>query len=271
MDIATASPAEIDGRLATIYGDVARLRDQRDQAQATIERIDSVQDSFEREYPWNSQAKRDAAEVEIVAASEKIHALTAEARPMQARYDAERWTRFYWVTNTGGHIHWTTGCDTCFPTTGFAWMTDYSGMSHADLVQEAGSVACTVCFPDAPVDVLSRATRLELPERKARREAKEAKAAAAAAAAVVVPNYIEYSGRPSAKTFKTERAATNAIASDLGSLCWYGTGHPSAQKWLSNIKGTRDALAEKGVDYDYDKALAAARKKVTKEGCAAKF
>ena len=61
------------------------------------------------------------------------------------------------------------------------------------------------------------------------------------------------------------------IADRLGSLCWFGEEHPSASEWTSNIEAARKALAEKGVDYDYEKALAAARKKVTREGCQPKF
>ncbi len=73
------------------------------------------------------------------------------------------------------------------------------------------------------------------------------------------------------KTFKSERAATNYIAGLLGSLCWYGAGHPSADQWIADIVVCREALTRKGIEYDDDKALASARKRVTREGGTPKF
>jgi hypothetical protein len=119
-----------------------------------------------------------------------------------------------------------------------------------------------VCFPDAPVEVYSRATRIkyESAEAKAKREEREAKAAAKAAAEVRVVGYVDY-GRVQVKTFKSVRAVTNDIAANLSSLCIYGEGHPTASEWVSNVKVLREALAARGEAYDYDKALASARKR----------
>lgn len=271
--ISTATPAQIDTEIARLNGVMQRAQSRMEQAADTIARIDKAAD-YERSYPWNSQAKYDEAVAERDAAKVSYVDALNSARPLTEEFTRRGgWTRFYLVTNTGGHVHWTTACNTCFPTTEFAWLTEYSGMSNADFAEEAGAKACTVCFPDAPVEVYSRATRIkyESAEAKARREEREAKAAAKAAAEVVVEGFIEYSGHPRTKRFKTVRAVTNKIADHLGSLCWYGTGHPSATEWLANIDAMRKALDAKGAEYDYDKALTNARKRVTKDGGEAKF
>jgi hypothetical protein len=273
MDITTATPAQIDTEIARLNGVMQRSQARMEQAVTTIARIDKAS-TLDRSLPWNSQAKYDEAVAERDAATVAYRDALAAAVPLNEEFTRRGgWTRFYLVTNTGGHVHWTTACGTCFPTTQFAWLTEYSGMARDAFVEEAGSKACTVCFPDAPVEVYSRATRIkyESEEAKARREERETKAAAKAAAEVVVEGYMGYSSRPQTKTFKSVRAVTNDIAGDLSSLCWYGEGHPSAAEWINNIEQCRKALAAKGAEYDYDKALTNARRKVTKDGGSPKF
>lgn len=103
------------------------------------------------------------------------------------------WTRAYLVQTHDGHVHKTQDCPTCNKgeeRTRFAWMTQYSGRSEEEIVKAAGSRACTVCYPSAPVDVLKRPTQMFGPdelerakaaeERAARKAEKEAKAKAAA-------------------------------------------------------------------------------------------
>ena len=273
MDIKTATPAQIDGEIARLNGIMSAAQARMERAGDTIARIAALP-AEERDLPWNSQAKYDEAVADKEAARIAYVEALNNARPLTEEFTARGgWTRFYLVTNAGGHIHHTTGCATCFPTTEFAWLTDYSGMEHATLVGEAGEMACTACFPDAPVDTLRRASRIryEAPEAKARREERERKAAERKAAEVVVEAFSEYGSRPRRKTFKTVRSVTNQIASHLGSLCWYGPGHPDGASWIANVESMRAALVAKGVDYDYDKALAAARKKVVREGAQPKF
>lgn len=65
------------------------------------------------------------------------------------------WTRYYLVRGANGHVHWTTRCQTCNrngQATDFTWLTQYSGMPMHEFVNLAGERACTVCFPDAPVE-----------------------------------------------------------------------------------------------------------------------
>lgn len=60
------------------------------------------------------------------------------------------WTRFFLVP--GGHIHSSTTCSTCYPTTWLGWLPALSGLTEADAVATHGPLLCSVCFPDAPVE-----------------------------------------------------------------------------------------------------------------------
>lgn len=66
--------------------------------------------------------------------------------------DYTGWSRFFLVTNVGGHIHRDMSCSTCFPTTQYAWLHELSGLTEAEAVAEYGEILCSVCFPSAPVE-----------------------------------------------------------------------------------------------------------------------
>jgi hypothetical protein len=53
-------------------------------------------------------------------------------------------------------------------------------MPYAELVELAGEDACSVCFPDAPVSVLNRPSRLSVPEKEAAEKARVERAKAKA-------------------------------------------------------------------------------------------
>ena len=82
----------------------------------------------------------------------KIEANREEAKPMEARFNREQWSRFFLVTNKGGHIHSSLQCSTTYPTTSFAWLPTLSGLTEEDAVKEHGAILCSVCFPSAPVE-----------------------------------------------------------------------------------------------------------------------
>lgn len=68
----------------------------------------------------------------------------------QAAYTG--WSRFFVVTSSAGHVHSSTSCSTCRPTTMYGWLPELSGKDEATAVAELGPTLCTVCFPTAPVD-----------------------------------------------------------------------------------------------------------------------
>jgi hypothetical protein len=88
------------------------------------------------------------------------------------------WTRYYHVTNTGGHIHTSLHCSSCFPDTQFAWRTDLSGLTVEQVVEQEAYNACTVCMPIAPAE--QKAAREYF--NRQQREAKAAEKAAIKAA-----------------------------------------------------------------------------------------
>ncbi|MFF1701264.1 hypothetical protein [Streptomyces sp. NPDC058252] len=183
MDLTTATPVEIDTALANAYGKIADLTSQQHRISAQVERIDEVEPgSYNSLLPQFSKESRAKLVDEIEALQKRIwEILDTEVYPREAQYNDRRWTRYYLVDNTNGHVHKDQNCSTCFPDTRYAWLVEQSGMSAEDLVKMAGEDACTVCFDWAPVDQLRQKSRLEAPERKKARLEREAKKAAAAA------------------------------------------------------------------------------------------
>lgn len=161
------------------------------------------------------------------------------------------WPRAYLVTD--GHVHSSMHCSTCnkgeFPTR-FFWMLDYSGKTMAEIVEAAGERACTVCYPDAPVNrgqqVIPKSVMLtseEIEREKVRGEEKarrEAKRAQAALNAITEPDGsplrdgVGRDGIPKGSVVKTLRTAR----SELKRQCWYGI-----------IWGDDDGEHERNVQY----------------------
>ena len=71
-----------------------------------------------------------------------------------------RWTRAFIVRGNDGHIHSSMHCRTCRITTQFGWLPDYSGRTEAEVVEAAGCMACTVCYPSAPLETLGRPSKI---------------------------------------------------------------------------------------------------------------
>lgn len=290
MDLMTATPVEFDTALAALWQDFYRAEDTVAGAWRNVVHYANAYLGLGgyRKPDATAQQIRDALidatetgrSPLLVGAYDKYETAGARRDDIHLRIaefnDAFRarggWTRAYLVDNSNGHVHSSMSCSTCFATTRYHWLTEVSDHDEAQIVEMAASRACTVCYPSAPLDKPSVFfTPDEVAADKARQE-KEAKRAEKDAAKVTVEGYADSSfSKPKTHVFNTVRGATNAIASDLGSLAWYGTDHPSSAQWLANIDAIRKALADKGVDHDYDKALAAARKKVTREGGTPKF
>lgn len=200
-----------------------------------------------------------------------LEAAWEAAREAEAPFHAEferrgGWTRAFLVITKGtGHVHKSTRCNTCYPTTEFNWLIELADHDEDEIVELAGERACTICYPSAPVDVRNRPTQLFSKDEIAAKAAREERAAAKAAkdAQKIIVEGFEDFGRSSTKEFKTARAVTNQIAAHLSTLCWYGPANFREEE--RNIPRLRAALAAKGVEYDYDKALAAARKKADRE------
>lgn len=246
IDLATATPAEIDTILADIYYAEfvaeSRARDLR-------ARADEAENYYHYDYRTRTRTLKprlkEAARLRALA--EEQDAIAAEKAEEMAPYEAEfarrgGWTRaFLVVTNGTGHVHRSRACHTCYITTQFHWVTAFSGHDEDEIVEAAGERACTICYPSAPAHVLNRPTKMFTKDEEAKaaaRAEREAKRTAKDALAVLDPA----TGKV---LFKTERGATNDIASNLGDYLRYDDAEylAQAQRTIAAVAAKRGADA----------------------------
>lgn len=163
-----STPVEIDTRLAELHGQYVAHRSEaarlRSHAAQTIEWSPNNTDLAEKLLDKADAAEAQAAQV------------AAEMAPLEAQYTG--WTRAFVVPE--GHVHSSMRCSTCRPTTEFGWVTELSGATEAEIIEAAGSRACTVCYPNAPVD--APAGRIFHATEQAAEQARQERAAKKAAA-----------------------------------------------------------------------------------------
>jgi hypothetical protein len=178
-DPTTATPSEIDEQLAKLGIKQAGATDTVTRLTARVQRlVNEGMHAYATELrPRIEQARQTIAECE------------AAARPLDAEFERRGgWTRAWLVLNTGGHVHRTMACRTCFPSTQFAWLTQLSGHDETEIVDQAGKAACTECYPSAPVEVRNRPSRIKTPDQLARETEKAERAKAKAAKAITAPD-----------------------------------------------------------------------------------
>jgi hypothetical protein len=173
---------------------------------------------------------------------------TAVLTQQQEWWEHGMWNRYGVVP--GGHIHHDHGCFTLRITTPFMWAYELSGESVEEAIEAYGPALCSHCFKDAPSEYQQKGkvpqdadgnpmTRAEAQAIKdAKAAEKAAKLAAKNAAAVIDPE----TGKV---LFKTDRGATNAVASDLESAIWYGPTHPQYPEWIALLDRVSAALGAK--------------------------
>lgn len=114
------------------FSDLLEMTDESDKA--ILERIDELE-----EY------------------AEECHDLTIE---IDSEYQVRRWSRFFLVTSSSGHIHSAMNCCTCNKgrnATTFALLPELSGKDEKAAVDKLGPALCSVCFPSAPVEFVENA------------------------------------------------------------------------------------------------------------------
>lgn len=234
-DLTTLSPAEVDTLLVPVM--VTEY-----QARMRLMWLQQVQ-------RWDN--RRNGSDEQISKAEDALDALEDELRAFSREYRRRPWTRVFVVP--GGHAHRSTDCHTCYPTTQFSLVPEYSGKAESEIVDAAGERACTVCYPSAPVDTLKRATRLHSPaekldlETQAReRAAREAKRAARDAKGITYRGGKLRDGN--GYEVKTERTAEIEAVRSLVDIVWYGQDgreHPSAPEWRAYVGRAIEALSDK--------------------------
>ena len=197
---------------------------------------------------------------EIEALKQSLVPLYERKAELDAIYYEAPWNRAYLVTSSNGHIHKWMDCSTCYASTQFYWLTEYSADTEETIVDAAGELACTVCYPSAPADVLNRPTKIVLQskvekdkaraEREEKRAARLAKQKAAAPTAsgepLLLVSYIRNDGSPMMFECKTERSAV----SEWNSIEMYRSDNTRDYQ-LQNQRMIVEALAGKnGVSFD---------------------
>lgn len=245
MSIESMSPPEIDGQIAELGIALAKVHAEAAGVEGRLARSEAAK------RPWDRLSATEVEKLQdrLAELADQAGSLNAAMRPYEEEY-ARRggWTRAYLVQNPGGHLHKATSCSTCYPTTQFAWLTYLSGQDEAGIVEEAGERACTVCYPQAPVNVLQRASRLRpdveaRAEIETRRSEKAQKAAEKAAKAITMPD-----GSPLRTRYSEARTVVSAWREAVGaaaSLLWYSADHPSAPEWRDFIDRAVEALSAK--------------------------
>jgi hypothetical protein len=175
MDITTATPVEIDTVLAEIWN---RIDAVESQIEAAKKKARDAHKAVRQGYKWYQEVA-DEAEARIPTLREQLVPLEAEVAPYEAEFIRRGgWTRAFLVTNNNGHVHKDRNCSTCRISTRYAWMIDYSGKNEEEIVADAGCLACTVCFPSAPLEGLAMPTKMFATPEDAAKAAKKAAAPA---------------------------------------------------------------------------------------------
>ena len=168
---------------------------------------------YAKHYPNRvEEIKNKIAELE-----EQYAKIQAEIKKLDAIYDQDPWTRAFLVINSNGHVHSSMDCNTCFPTTRYNWLVQYSNDDENTIVEDAGQDACTICYPSAPAEVLNRPSRIVTAdkvakakakaERDAKREAKLAKEKANAP--TKSGEFLYFKDGKYTQVIKTERSAVS--------------------------------------------------------------
>jgi len=85
----------------------------------------------------------------------KVAKIKSEIAPLDDLYAQHKWSRFFIVTSSSGHIHNSMNCHSCnkgrsFTT--FALMPSLSGSTTEAAVARLGAALCSHCFPTAPAE-----------------------------------------------------------------------------------------------------------------------
>ena len=226
-DVAALTPSEVDSILAEIW----------------VEREQATRSLLFYTTPPRVGSLPHNAETEAEKLRTKLARLANSAAPYEARYEAEKWDRYFIVQNNNGHVHRNRECTTCFPTTVYAWLPELSGCDEAAMVAEYGELACTVCFPDAPAakgygDGTSALARYSAAERAEREATKAAKA-------ITNPDGtpLRTAGRWG-DLIKTEVSARRRLSSDLENVVAFGYSDRDGT-YAENFRILSEAIAAK--------------------------
>ena len=137
-------------------------------------KLDVAEDSirfYEKHYP-NLVEEIQKYKDKVAKLNQEYAKIQAEIKKLDAIYDQDPWTRAFLVINSNGHVHSSMDCNTCFSTTRYNWLVQYSNDDEKTIVEDAGQDACTICYPSAPAEVLNRPSRIVTADKIAKAQAK---------------------------------------------------------------------------------------------------
>jgi hypothetical protein len=258
------------------------LSELHNQRWSIIEKIASAEDSlkfYQKHYP-NRAEEISKCEDKIATFKDELFKVGSHILDLDAIYDQDPWTRAFLVINSNGHVHSSLDCNTCFPTTRYNWLIQYSNDDENTIVEDAGKDACTVCYPSAPAEVLNRPSRIVTADKiakaqaKAEREAKKAERIAKekANAPTASGQPLTYKEGKWTREIKTERSAITEWYSQYANsqreiVTEYYDGKPHTEESIQHQKDRKAFageiaqlicfhLAEKhGIGYEEQEAI----------------
>jgi hypothetical protein len=196
--------------------ELSELHNKRFNLLYDLESAIDTKEYYEKHYPTyvNEIAKQEG---KIESARKKIFEVGCQILNLNEIYDQDPWTRAFLVLASNGHVHSSMDCNTCFPTTRYNWLVQYSNDDEKVIVEDAGQDACTICYPSAPAEVLNRPSRIVTADKIAKAEAKaerDAKKAARIAkekanAPTASGEFLTYKEGKWTRVIKTERTAVS--------------------------------------------------------------
>jgi len=220
--------------------------------------LDSAIDTkefYEKHYPTRVD-EITKCQNNIASLRDQIFKVGSEILDLDAIYDQDPWTRAFLVLASNGHVHKNRDCSTCFPTTRYNWLVQYSNDDENTIVEDAGQDACTVCYPSAPAEVLNRPSRIVTADKIAKAEAKaerDAKKAARIAkekanAPTISGEFLYFKDGKYTQVIKTERSAVTEwfdqyAKSQRSVVTQYFDGKPHSAE---SIQDQKDRIAYAG-------------------------
>ena len=207
MSVTKEFAVKIDTELSSWY-------DKRWHLSSKLDIAEDTKKFYEKHYPTRVDEIEKAIE-KIAGIESEISAVNIEISKLNKIYNQDPWTRAFLVLASNGHVHSSMDCNTCFPTTRYNWLVQYSNDDEKTIVEDAGQDACTICYPSAPAHVLNRPSRIVTADKiakaqaKVERDAKKAERIAKekASAPTASGEFLTYKEGKYTRVIKTERTA----------------------------------------------------------------
>jgi len=234
--------------------ELSALHDKRWELRVKLESAEDSVKFYQKNYPSRSETIAEY-EAKIVVIKAEIREVFFQICKLDEIYDQDPWTRAFLVINSNGHVHSSMDCSTCFATTRYNWLIQYSNDNENTIVEDAGETACTICYPSAPAEVLNRPSRIVTAdkiakeqakaEREAKRQAKLAKQKADAP--TKSGEFLYFAEGRYTREIRTERTATSE---------WF-TFYRQSQEEIVTHYYNGEPHTEESIQYQKDRRIQA--------------